>query len=44
MTARQKDILLRLLEVEIDESKEDVDVTEEYLQELEDLAEVVFKM
>jgi hypothetical protein len=44
LTQRQKDILLRLIEVEIDDGKEDVDVEEEYLQELEDLSEVIFKM
>lgn len=44
ITPRQKDILLRLIEVEIDESKEDVDVEEKYLEELEDLSEVIFKM
>lgn len=44
LTSRQKDILLRLIEVEIDEGKEDEEVDEDYLEELEDLSEVIFKM
>jgi len=44
ITPRQKDILLRLIEVEIDEGKEDEEVDEGYLEELEDLSEVIFKM
>lgn len=44
LTKRQKDILLRLIEVEIDEGKEDEEVDEDYLEELEDLSEVIFKI
>ena len=44
ITPRQKDILLRIIEVEIYEGKQDEEVDEGYFEQLEDLSEVIFKM